>query len=87
VDAAKRAISRNKGRDWSTASGSVRAGYLRAIAAKVLIYFFSIFVLDGLKGLINFILFLSIKPIYGLFELTWTYLITCESVSGTYENK
>lgn len=37
VDAAKRAISRNKGRDWCTASGSVRAGYLRAIAAKVLI--------------------------------------------------
>ncbi|KEH35081.1 NAD-dependent aldehyde dehydrogenase family protein [Medicago truncatula] len=35
VDAAKRAISRNKGRDWCTASGSVRAGYLRAIAAKV----------------------------------------------------
>ncbi|CAK8566808.1 unnamed protein product [Lathyrus sativus] len=35
VDAAKRAISRNKGRDWSTASGSLRARYLRAIAAKI----------------------------------------------------
>nr|AFK44601.1 unknown [Medicago truncatula] len=35
VDAAKRAISRNKGKDWSTASGSVRAGYLRAIASKI----------------------------------------------------
>ncbi|CAJ2671470.1 unnamed protein product [Trifolium pratense] len=35
VEAAKRALSRNKGRDWSTASGSVRAGYLRAIAAKI----------------------------------------------------
>jgi len=35
VDAAKRALSRNKGRDWSSASGSVRAGYLRAIASKV----------------------------------------------------
>ncbi|CAJ2651926.1 unnamed protein product [Trifolium pratense] len=34
VEAAKRALSR-KGRDWSTASGSVRAGYLRAIAAKI----------------------------------------------------
>ncbi|KAK2388698.1 betaine aldehyde dehydrogenase 1, chloroplastic [Trifolium repens] len=35
VEAAKRALSRNKGRDWSKASGSVRAGYLRAIAAKI----------------------------------------------------
>ncbi|XP_045793315.1 betaine aldehyde dehydrogenase 1, chloroplastic-like [Trifolium pratense] len=35
VEAAKRALSQNKGRDWSTASGSVRAGYLRAIAAKI----------------------------------------------------
>ncbi|KAL5076343.1 hypothetical protein RYX36_015327 [Vicia faba] len=35
VDAAKRAISRNNGRDWSTASGSLRACYLRAIAAKI----------------------------------------------------
>jgi hypothetical protein len=39
VEAAKRALSRNKGRDWSKASGSVRAGYLRAIAAKVVILF------------------------------------------------
>ncbi|CAL5201546.1 unnamed protein product [Lathyrus oleraceus] len=35
VDAAKRAISRNNGRDWSAASGSLRARYLRAIAAKI----------------------------------------------------
>ncbi|KOM40344.1 hypothetical protein LR48_Vigan04g054200 [Vigna angularis] len=35
VDAAKRALSRNKGRDWSSASGSVRARYLRAIASKI----------------------------------------------------
>ncbi|KAL1357191.1 hypothetical protein HN51_009156 [Arachis hypogaea] len=35
VDAARRALSRNKGRDWSTASGSLRATYLRAIAAKI----------------------------------------------------
>jgi len=46
VDAAKRAISRNKGRDWSTASGSVRAGYLRAIASKVLISFLFLFLMD-----------------------------------------
>ncbi|TKY73458.1 Betaine aldehyde dehydrogenase 1 [Spatholobus suberectus] len=35
VDAAKRALSLNKGRDWSSASGSVRARYLRAIASKI----------------------------------------------------
>ncbi|KAL1318022.1 hypothetical protein AAHE18_15G175900 [Arachis hypogaea] len=35
VDAARRALSRNKGKDWSTASGSLRATYLRAIAAKI----------------------------------------------------
>lgn len=39
VDAATRALSRDKGRDWSKASGSVRARYLRAIAAKVVISF------------------------------------------------
>lgn len=36
VDAARKALSRNKGRDWASASGAVRAKYLRAIAAKVL---------------------------------------------------
>jgi betaine-aldehyde dehydrogenase len=36
VDAARRALARNKGRDWALASGAVRAKYLRAIAAKVL---------------------------------------------------
>lgn len=36
VDAARRAISRNKGKDWASASGAVRAKFLRAIAAKVL---------------------------------------------------
>lgn len=36
VEAARRALARNKGRDWASASGAVRAKYLRAIAAKVL---------------------------------------------------
>jgi acyl-CoA reductase-like NAD-dependent aldehyde dehydrogenase len=36
VDAARRALARNKGRDWASAPGAVRAKYLRAIAAKVL---------------------------------------------------
>ncbi|MED6170609.1 Aminoaldehyde dehydrogenase 2, peroxisomal [Stylosanthes scabra] len=36
VAAAKRAVNRNKGNDWSTASGAHRARYLRAIAAKVI---------------------------------------------------
>ncbi|TYH09166.1 hypothetical protein ES288_A07G074000v1 [Gossypium darwinii] len=35
VAAARRALSRNKGKDWATAPGAVRAKYLRAIAAKV----------------------------------------------------
>ncbi|XP_021900854.1 betaine aldehyde dehydrogenase 1, chloroplastic [Carica papaya] len=35
VAAARRAFIRNKGEDWSKASGAVRAKYLRAIAAKV----------------------------------------------------
>ena len=35
VEAAKKAFSRNKGKDWSSASGAYRAKYLRAIAAKV----------------------------------------------------
>ncbi|XP_054820592.1 aminoaldehyde dehydrogenase 2, peroxisomal [Prosopis cineraria] len=35
VVAARRALTRNKGSDWSTASGSIRARYLRAIADKV----------------------------------------------------
>jgi len=41
VDAAKRAFSHNKGKDWSSAPGSVRARYLRAIASKVLTFFFT----------------------------------------------
>ncbi|XP_042503059.1 betaine aldehyde dehydrogenase 1, chloroplastic-like [Macadamia integrifolia] len=36
VDSARRAFSRNKGRDWASASGAYRAKYLRAIATKVL---------------------------------------------------
>lgn len=36
VDAARKALARNKGRDWASASGAVRAKVLRAIAAKVL---------------------------------------------------
>lgn len=35
VAAARAALKRNRGRDWSRASGAVRAKYLRAIAAKV----------------------------------------------------
>ncbi|MBA0732214.1 hypothetical protein Gogos_016319, partial [Gossypium gossypioides] len=35
VAAARRALSRNKGKDWAIAPGAVRAKYLRAIAAKV----------------------------------------------------
>jgi betaine-aldehyde dehydrogenase len=35
VAAARRALNRNKGKDWSLASGAVRAKYLRAIAAKI----------------------------------------------------
>ncbi|XP_020203480.1 betaine aldehyde dehydrogenase 1, chloroplastic [Cajanus cajan] len=35
VAAAKHALSRNNGADWASASGSVRARYLRAIAAKI----------------------------------------------------
>ncbi|XVF09213.1 hypothetical protein REPUB_Repub07fG0072700 [Reevesia pubescens] len=34
VEAARRALARNKGKDWALASGAVRAKYLRAIAAK-----------------------------------------------------
>ncbi|XWS48111.1 hypothetical protein CRYUN_Cryun13aG0044900 [Craigia yunnanensis] len=35
VEAARRALARNKGKDWAFASGAVRAKYLRAIAAKI----------------------------------------------------
>ncbi|CAN1317476.1 Aminoaldehyde dehydrogenase ALDH10A8, chloroplastic, partial [Linum perenne] len=35
VEAAQRAFNRNKGNDWSFASGALRAKYLRAIAAKI----------------------------------------------------
>ncbi|PON86079.1 Succinylglutamate-semialdehyde dehydrogenase [Trema orientale] len=35
VAAARRALSRNKGAEWASASGAVRAKYLRAIAAKI----------------------------------------------------
>lgn len=36
VEAARRALSRNGGKDWASATGAHRAKYLRAIAAKVL---------------------------------------------------
>lgn len=36
VQAARSALTRNKGKDWAFASGAVRAKYLRAIAAKVI---------------------------------------------------
>lgn len=45
VDAARKALARNKGKDWRSASGAVRAKYLRAIAAKV----------GGLHGCLTFI--------------------------------
>ncbi|KAF3796518.1 Betaine aldehyde dehydrogenase 2 [Nymphaea thermarum] len=35
VDAARRALTRNRGKDWSRASGAFRAKYLRAIASKI----------------------------------------------------
>lgn len=35
VAAARRALKRNKGAEWASASGVHRAKYLRAIAAKV----------------------------------------------------
>ncbi|XP_057459558.1 aminoaldehyde dehydrogenase 2, peroxisomal [Actinidia eriantha] len=35
VEAARRALSRNRGKDWSSASGAHRAKYLRAIAGKI----------------------------------------------------
>ncbi|XP_052181385.1 aminoaldehyde dehydrogenase 2, peroxisomal [Diospyros lotus] len=35
VDSARRALARNKGKDWASASGAHRAKYLRAIAAKI----------------------------------------------------
>ena len=38
VEAARRAFARNKGADWAKAPGSLRAKYLRAIAAKVFVF-------------------------------------------------
>ncbi|KAJ0983844.1 hypothetical protein J5N97_002200 [Dioscorea zingiberensis] len=35
VDAARKALAKNRGRDWARASGAHRAKYLRAIAAKI----------------------------------------------------
>ncbi|CAK9330175.1 unnamed protein product [Citrullus colocynthis] len=35
VDAARKALARNKGKDWASAPGAHRAKYLRAIAAKI----------------------------------------------------
>lgn len=43
VNAARRAFSRNKGKDWAKAPGALRAKYLRAIAAKVMIYILCFF--------------------------------------------
>lgn len=53
VAAAKAALSRNKGADWASASGAVRARYLRAIAAKVLTSLASIFSLLLIHFLIS----------------------------------
>lgn len=38
VEAARKALARNKGKDWASAPGAVRAKYLRAIAAKVVCF-------------------------------------------------
>lgn len=35
VEAARKALTRNGGKDWAAASGAHRAKFLRAIAAKV----------------------------------------------------
>lgn len=35
MEAARKALTRNNGKDWARATGAVRAKYLRAIAAKV----------------------------------------------------
>ena len=58
VATAKAALSRNKGVDWASASGSVWARYLRAIAAKVplfslLFYFRSFLYFDYSPSLTN----------------------------------
>ena len=53
--AARRALVMNKGKDWATASGSVRARYLRASADKVgdicvlLIFFLFHIIVDALS--------------------------------------
>ncbi|KAJ0578282.1 putative betaine-aldehyde dehydrogenase [Helianthus annuus] len=38
VEAARKALKRNGGKDWASASGAHRAKYLRAIASKVCIH-------------------------------------------------
>lgn len=62
VNAARRAFSRNKGKDWAKAPGDLRAKYLRAIAAKVMIYiyimlFLSVYVVER-----------SFKPLFFFFR-------------------
>jgi hypothetical protein len=63
VEAARKALTRNKGRDWARAPSAVRAKYLRAIAAKVLfsrapfpcLVFTSLSIFLSLDGIIGFI--------------------------------
>lgn len=57
VNAARRAFSRNKGKDWAKASGAVRAKYLRAIAAKVFYLMFMILMVSSSDLRVN-VLFL-----------------------------
>lgn len=38
VEAARKALKRNGGKDWASASGAHRAKYLRAIASKVCVH-------------------------------------------------
>lgn len=51
VDAARKALARNKGRDWANASGAVRAKYLRAIAAKVSNFCYPIWIVLEIEDL------------------------------------
>lgn len=39
VEAARKALVRNGGKDWANATGAHRAKYLRAIAAKVIMLY------------------------------------------------
>lgn len=50
MEAAQKAFGRNKGKDWSSASGAVRAKYLRAIASKVYFDFSHLLILSHIQS-------------------------------------